>query len=197
MLRVVPILIMLSGCVTSSVVPKKYIHWVNNPNNGLTAHNVVGDYEFSLQFLPLEYVAFRELKEEKISRNELEEQKSEMAEFQYYVLRIKAANGTDVLKHAVNGVEEYYHRLEYFSSSMQADIYMEQGANTLPCQLFHFERTYGVSPYQTFVLGFPNGDGQFADRTLIFSDKVLGVNTIQLRINGGSLKKIPSVKLKK
>jgi hypothetical protein len=95
-------------------------------------------------------------------------------------------------------MDEFTSRLAYFTGIMQQDIFLVEGKDTLPCLLYHFERTYGVDPRSTFLLGFPLAQVKneaMVDKTLFFDDRGLGSGPVMISISNENLNTLPSLKL--
>jgi hypothetical protein len=45
---------------------------------------------------------------------------------------------------------------DYLSYNFQDDIYIKQGNDSLPCVLFHYERTLAMKCVASYILGFEN-----------------------------------------
>lgn len=192
------ILLALSGCSEKTVGAKDYISWVTNKNNGLKVSKDIGNYSFCLQYEPVPYVALREQYDGKVTNGKLEEAIKERSGFQYFILEISTIDKkTDILKSDLKASGDYYTRIQYFSYMMQDDLKLMDGTQTVPCQLFQFERDYGVTPFQRFVLGFPKGKTSTGnqDKTLIYDDKVLGINKMEIKIDAKAIDRLPHLKL--
>ena len=72
----------------TSLAMMDYIHWVENPENGLRKSKMYGDYEFTVQHLPLAYRALQSLKKETINTATLEAEKLELQDLDYYTFTI-------------------------------------------------------------------------------------------------------------
>ncbi|HSH65042.1 MAG TPA: hypothetical protein VLB84_04400, partial [Bacteroidia bacterium] len=146
----------LMSCGHRELDPQAYISWMENPKNGLHASEIVGDFEFDLQYKPLSYVALKSMKKEKVNKEELLKSMQEMGDLQYYTLRINSANGKgEMLRTNLSAADEYFYRVQYFSFQLKKDLYLLDGKDSLPCVFAHFERTYAISPNNNFILAFP------------------------------------------
>lgn len=178
--------------------PADYIRWVENKTNGLHVEIEEQGYVFDLQYTPLEYLAIREFAHDELSKTAVTEYLPKIEGLQYFTLKIATANrAEDVLKHKLSEKNEYYHRIQYFSSVMQNDLTLLDGAETLHCKLFHYQRDYNIAPYQTFLIAFPNSSKNQApeSKTLVYHDQVLGLNEVRIPIKKESLISIPTVNL--
>jgi hypothetical protein len=175
---------------------KDYLAYVNNPKNGLCTSKEIGEVIYTLQYKPLEYLIILEKQKDSISKNELEGRMDELKDMKYFTLKIEAKNNKEeLLKYKLSSDEEYYERIRYFSFDMQKDIYLKNSKDSIPCSLFHFERTYGVVPYANFVLGFlnqskSNSDG---DQYFTFYDQVFDGGKINIKILKSDIQRIPKL----
>lgn len=188
------ILAITKGCgERQSLRPADYVHWVEDPSNGLKTEKRIGEYLFVLQYKPLEYLVLKTTKDINITAARLEEEKKEIEELQYYTFQVGEAEGSsDGLTVGASESSEFYGRIQYFTSAVQRDFKLVEGKDTLPCVLHHFERTYGLTPYTSFVLGFPKSRKVSAeDKTFIYEDKVIGSGTIKITIPASCINNIP------
>ena len=189
------------GFEKKTCTPLEYVDWIEDPANGLLVKKDVGDYNFTILYKPLDYIIIKEKKDDKLKKEDLQTEKSEIEDLQYFTFKIGLkANSGDLLKYNLTKVNDYYARVEYFSFAMQNDLKLLDGNDTLNCILHHFERTFGLAPYCNFVLGFKlseNSPGKivthFSDKTLIYNDRVLGIGPIKLTVKGNNIKNIPKL----
>jgi len=185
--------------------PDDYIKWIKTADNGLFVSKEVGDITYSIQYEPLEYVALRNLKTKSVSKEQLKNETDRLSDLQYYTLKISTSKGTDILKYGAEGQYEFNQRIDYYSFRMQSDLKLVEESDTLPCVLFHFERTYGISPYSCFVLAFELTVGEKAgvsegkkyrhkDKQFIFYDQTLKNGIIKLKLRGNNLDQLPILK---
>lgn len=191
------VLFFFGSCVKHALTPVEYMQYIENEKNGLRVKKTVSEFEFVLQYKPIEYVMLMETKDPNTNTVTAGKYKNELTGFQYYTLKIRSTANNELLAAGISDEREYYQRLEYFMSAMQDDISLVEGKDTLPCTLFHYERVYGVGPYTTFVLGFPDDPkGEIKDKQFIYDDHVLGTGRIEEIINATNIKAIPKLLLK-
>ncbi len=181
------------SCSPSSLTPEAYMSWVKDPGNGLHLSKALKDYRYELQYRPSEMIVLQEQKETIADKASFDERISEMNDLQYYNLQLFGPNGKAVISQ--NNPEAYFGNLEYYSSYAQADISMVQQGDTLPCALFHLERYYDLSPYNTLVLGFPKTENEHAERTLVFNDRALNMGPVKFNISSSELENIPNLQI--
>jgi hypothetical protein len=189
-----PVISLLVCCNHASLSPRAYTEWVRNSENGLNVNKRIGDFDFSLQYKPVEFVIMEQYKSDTVSRKSIEGHAKELDGMQYYTLRIRSSLQNEMLRAGISDESEYASRLEYFLSYAQDDIVLVENGDTLPCLLYHFERTYSLSPFNDIVLGFEKepASAQY-DKTLIFQDQALGTGPVQLTISSKDIQQIPSI----
>ncbi len=172
--------------------PRQYMQWVADKSNGLNVEKRINEFTYGLQYKPLEYVALLDLKKDEISKSELKKKMEEYEGLQYYTFTISTDSQQELLKKNLSETNEYYGRIHYFSFDMQNDLKLIDGKDTLDCELFHFERVYGVAPYARFVLGFPLASGN-QDKTLFYDEKIFGAGKLYLTIQAKNNNQLPEV----
>jgi hypothetical protein len=194
------LLILIGSCVLLScskeptaMEASNFIRWVENEQNGLLNQRSLGDFKFSLQYKPLEYVVLTENRTNKLKESELETRKEELENLQYYNFKISSLRGTEMLSTNIRSEEEYNARLYYFSALAQQDISLIDGSDTLPCLLYHFERNYGLGPYNNLVLAFRN-TGKINNKTFVYNDQVLGTGPVKFSIKASDIHQTPTLK---
>jgi hypothetical protein len=187
-----------------SCSPKKelgldeYAMWIENTDNGLSIKKEIADFEFRLIYKPIDYVIAYEYKKGGLQKDSIVKRKEHLKNYQYYTLKIKSTTDNELMRAGIQSDNEYYERLEYFTSNMQDDMVLVDGKDTLPCVLYHFERNYGVSPYNTMVMAFEDKVKQNEktnDKLFIYDDKILGTGKIAIKINGTDIDNSPALKL--
>jgi hypothetical protein len=181
---------------TEQLEPKEYVQWLQDVDNGIKKEKTIDDITFSIQYKPSEYIACIEEKKDQISDSILNEKNEELSDMEYYDLTISLTEGQgELLKHDLTSVAEYDARVQYFAFDMQQDIKLIEDGDTIPCSLYHFERTYDVAPYSKFLLGFVKGkNAEPGERILTFYDKVFDKGLIKFTYTNEDLNNIPKLK---
>lgn len=180
-----------------TVSKSEYKKIIEEELEDLKEEKSIGDYRFSFEYRPIEQIILKESDETTINQTFFDEEKRKLEDLQYYTMRILPDNNTeDVLKTGLENRSGFDERLNYFSFNMQHDIYLVDKGDTLPCILFHFERTFGVTGDCSFSLAFKNKINEqtkniSGSRTLVYKDKVLGCGIVKLSIKEKNIRKIP------
>ncbi len=177
--------------------PANYVNWVKDPKNGLQKEKEINDLIFSLLYQPAEYVISEDRKKENISAEELKTELDAHSELEYYNLKIGAKNyNGELLKYDLNNGHEYKDRVEYYAFKFEKDIMLIAGNDTLPCSIFHFERTFDVAPYSSFLLGFkiPSKDKN-KDRSIVIDDKIFNKGTVKFFFSEKRIGTLPKLEV--
>ncbi len=185
---------LFSGCSVAPLSPENYVAWVNDEAHGVLNKKTITDFEFSLLYESPEYLAIRELKPENCTADLVSKKKKDLGNLQYYAFQIKSNDGQEVLRAGIADDQEYYARLEYFSSMAQNDMVLVEGGDTLPCVLYHYERTYNLSPKSTILLAFEKTPAfTTSDKLFIYNDQTLGIGSVQLTIRSQDIQHLPLI----
>jgi hypothetical protein len=176
--------------------PKEYVQWLRDVNNGINKEKTIDDITFSIQYKPSEYIVCMEEKKDQLSDSLLKGRQKELTDMEYYDLTIGLASGQgELLKHDLKSTAQYEERVNYFAFNMQHDINLVEDGDTIPCGLYHFERTYDVAPYSKFLLGFVKGKhSKPKERTLAFYDKIFNKGLIKFTYTDEDFNNIPKLK---
>lgn len=170
----------------------EYMSYVENEENGLKVKKEVEDMEYTLQLKPTDYVTLFELKSKAKDEKLFNETKKEFEGLQYYTLRIQSKKFSNLLN--FDGQRDDGSKLDYLAFKMQDDLKLVDGTDTLSCMIYHFERTYNITPYCDFLIAFEKSKGKgITDKTLIFDEKLFNSGIIKFKIRKEDIENIPSL----
>jgi hypothetical protein len=96
-----------------------------------------------------------------------------------YELRISSHKQPDLLKEL--NPRPFEERVKYFSSTIQNNIRMVIGNDTLPCAMVQLERNFGVAPYLSIQTAFSAvKNWKTLRHHLILNDEYFGLGDIHL-----------------
>jgi hypothetical protein len=186
-------LLLLLSC-KSELDRDSYIAWVRSYSNGLHVSSEYNDFVFDLQYQPSEYFLLQRTNGN-ITNANWNIEKKEIESMKYFILSISIKNTqVDLLNYNVGSEDEKQRRSYYLSYLFQNDITLEQGGESLPCILFHFERAVNTNNTRIFVLGFENNNPalKFDEPSLTLNSDIFSSLPIKIKTN---LKDIPSLAL--
>ena len=177
------------------LIPSEYASWINKPENGFLQIKSIGQYEFSLQYRPVDFILVNEFRSDHIDKKEFESRKRKMEGLDYFSLKIKEKNNqSDVMLADLQDESEYFARDNYLSYSFNENISMING-DTLECSVYHFVNTHGLTPYVEIVFGFENKNQKKGDKTIIIDDVVFGSGIIKFHYAESILNNEPILEL--
>lgn len=192
--------ILLLSCSKRSELEKaELIKWVENEDNHLTRKHVSGGLEYKAVICPVAYIVAKEVKSESVSESTLTLRKQDLGSQHYFKLRIRnATTKEDPILYHLNSEQEYKERLDYLSYGFEENLFLVRNnlKDTILPSLFHFERTYGITPYIDFVFCFPEDTAVKDNRLqLLINDVVFGNGLISYDFNKKDLLNTPNLKL--
>ena len=173
----------------------EYLKWVQNPENGFRKNKEMAEINFSVQFKPYEYIVCMEERTNEIADSLLKRKRTELEGVQYYDLKISLTEKEgELLKYNLSSSDQYSKRVKYFAFEMQNDIQLVEGNDTLPCVLYHFERTYDTSPSCTILLGFDmNLKSISKQKTLLVYDRTFNKGLLKFTFKENKFLNLPKL----
>ncbi len=175
------------GCSKSKLGKREFIDWVKNPSNQLNQTKTIGDIQLNIQYTPGAYL---ELIQDGASDSKMQQYALEMV--------VLSKKNSDIAKHNISTISDYEARMQYMSFSMQNDIKLVDGDDTLDCKWFHFERGADIKPHRTWLLGFDKlqtTDSQ--TKVLLVDVSKLGAGIVKFKFDKNILTNIPTLKTSK
>jgi hypothetical protein len=185
----------LMSCQQKTATPKEYVAWVEDEGNGLSVGKEFDDIAYAVLYKPANYIVAKEFLNGGIKQPQIAERIKALGDMQYMTLRITSLKASELLRAGITNENEYYERLEYFMNDIQQDIYLVEDKDTLPCVLNHFERTYGLAPFNNFVLGFHKSNNKQVDKLFVYDDQLFGTGKVMIGIKASDINQAPQLKL--
>jgi len=185
---------MLTSC-GGSLSPIDYVHYVENPDNGLFVSSTIKGVKYTLQYQPTDYLVMLELKSFSISPENFKEQYNRFKGMEHYVFHIDIKGAEALTAKSSDTAEKKNNLSEYFNFKVQKDIKLIEGSDTIPCRISECESSMGMFPYYSLVIGFPSRD-YAGDREFLFTNKKIGTGEVTLLIKGKSIQNLPKLKMK-
>lgn len=180
----------ISGCRPGKLSPEAYLQWVEDPENGLQMSREMGGFRIIARMMPEQYWDLKQGSK----TNEIEEDSD--SRIRYFQLRIEPKDKeTEVLKAGINDEQTYQERLTYFKYGMQKDLYLVQGTDSLKAVLYHYEQSFGLTPFTTSLIAFEDKIDYPSSQTLVFDDQNLGIGPVKFSFSQATLSQIPQLNL--
>lgn len=188
------ILVCATACKEKSLERGAYISFVTDPESGLIKKQEFGDISIEVFYQPLEFVYLKERKDKPISIRDFTVWKKNRTEYEYYVVRLVNHKVKEIAEYKSSGFNEYASKLDYLVAGFQDDINMVSGKDTMPCSLFHYERSYGLSGNNNFNVIFKK-DTVATEQTMMIDLSVFDLGRVKFTFNKNELKDIPKLSI--
>jgi hypothetical protein len=170
----------------TALSPDEYMIWSGQPNNFLIREKTISEFNYKIKYLPTEQLIINDLKksDKEITVENIAQLEKEYEGMEYFEMRVQVDQYNDELaKYQISDISEYQTRIAYMAFAMKNNITLStEFKESIPCKLFHFERTYGITPYTTFLFAFSKEDIADAyDRTVVYDDELF--NKGRLKFN--------------
>lgn len=177
------------------LTPSEYAQWFAGKENHLRKTVNANDLEYTLEYRSAEFVALQQLQKDEITKEELDTALKETEELVQFKLKIEVpGSGQEFLKHNNPTNEEYESRVKYFAFEIQKDLYLLQDdSDTIPCAMYHFERSYGISPASVILLGFAGADTK-RKMEIHINEKVFATKILRFVFTPEEVRNIPQLK---
>lgn len=174
--------------------PRQIQEWITDKDNGLVQEVENENFKIEVQYKPQSYLVAFENKDKELSNEEYKEEIEKKEGLQYFNIKLISKTGKPVLKTALENKTEENLRLQYYIGAFEYDIYLADGNDTLPCALYHFERTYGALPFNNISVAFENKNKDLNNKTLLIADRALGFEIEKFTFKKEDIKSVPKLK---
>jgi len=188
------LVILLFSC-TARLSPLEYKAWLEDPENGLLQETKKSGLTVKAFYRPQTYLVLNDLGLESLSDSSIATMKKEYAGIQYYELVI-SMDSSDFIKGYSRDKNDYMNNLYYFTFAFQKDISLiYPGIDTIPVNLYHFERSYGMSYSKKFLIGFEDNKHK-GDRLLHIDSPLLPTGVINVCFDATNIDKASAIEIK-
>ena len=174
--------------------PKEVQEYLIDKENGLVQTIENEDFKIEVQYKPQDYLVGLENRDKKLSEEEFKEKVTEKEGLQYFNIKLISKTGKPVLKTKLENEGEEDLRLQYYIGAFEYDLYLADGNDTMPCALYHFERTYEALPFNNISVAFENKNHNKTDKTLLIADRALGFELIEFTFKKEDILNVPKIK---
>lgn len=197
------VLVGLAACESKKLGRNEYLQKMSDTSSDIRSSKEIDGIVYTAQYRPLDYMVMLDHSENEFTPSQIDSIKKEYVGLQYFSLRITAKEGSgELLKQRLKSQEEYQQRLLYCMSAMKEDIKLRDGDQVYPCKMFHFVRSFDVTPHADFLVAFPRSKIEqeqllrgeapvYTDKQLALEDKIFGNGLIKLSIKGESITEHP------
>lgn len=188
-----------AGCSQArSFEPAAYVRYVEDPDHQYRVKQVIGDKEYTIQLAPPEYLISKESEEHKDSLSSfVARRRAELKGYMFFLVRMghteqsRREQGGKLQSEQQANVNSM---VAYYDQQAAADISLQSGSRTLSPSTYVFENNYGLSPYNTIVVGFEVGE-LATELTLNFNDRYKNTPAIRASFSKETIDKLPALSL--
>lgn len=179
------------------ILAQRYVELFKDRKTPATKAQRVGGLSYYLTYLPKDYLVSNELRKNVISKEEYNQIAQGYGDMTYYLMEIESDEGEELARHKLVGNADYTERIKYLSFEMEKNIKLVTASGEeFPCVLFHYERTYNVSPKNTFMLGFElPEEAKEKELQLVIDDQLFEAGYIKFKWSPRDIKNLPKIKL--
>lgn len=190
------LLLLLAGCSRGPLAPAEFMAFAAQKDHGLVQEQEFDDLALRLRYRPVEELVLQELGPE-VAADSIQRTIASRKGAHHFNLQLKALKVKDLLNARSANQDDYFRKQYYFGSLVDADLLLVIGADTLPCALAHFERTYGAAPFNELVVSFIDDSPEpyRDDLHFIYNDQAFGLGKVEFVIRKDDLQRLPALKL--
>lgn len=196
------IVLIITSCNNDIYTIEKYYAYMNNPENGVVKYRAVESLEFSLKYLPVDYLIYKS-KKTKVGDN-LDSLKNENKDKFHFLLKIapskKVKQEFDVMTETVSTELEYKQQALLLNFNLQEYLTLKVGEVELKPVLVETENVYGLTKHRLINLVFARENLTIdffnePEIDIVFQDAIYNTGFHHFIFNTTDLKNIPSLKI--
>lgn len=191
--------ILMSSCGGRKTLnPVAYMEYMEDAEHGLMKKVIVGAYEYRIQFAPAEYLASRQYYKEMEEgiMDGYRKRINEMKGYVFFLVNIYPRNASEqTISERITQNAGAEQRVMYYQQQAANDIILKAGTFEQMPSTYVYEDNYGLSPYNTIVVGFA-GDYGKEDMQLIFNDRYTHTPLIKAGFSKDELSVLPEISVK-
>ena len=179
----------LSGCSGNrNLLPDGYVQFMEDESHEFRRKIESGSLSYTIQYATPEYVA---CKERSVSSPQLNTARlKELEGTIFFIIHIQGQNKEEAGASGTGNKEE---EIMYYQFRAADDFSLLVDNKSLQPVTYHYENNYGLSPFNTIVVGFENVAGKPVKLT--FHDKHHGTPFIKMAFTNEELARLPKLKI--
>ena len=168
----------------ASKTPGEIVQRMESKDNGFVRNITAGQMQYSIQLAPPEYMASKDVDASSENNTELLSRTKELEGYLFFIVKIQRKQSTQ---------SDNEREAMYFTSQAQQDIQLQYGGSSLLPTVYNYENNYGLTPYNTLVIGFETGTEPLGDVKLVFNDQFNRNPRIQASFSASQLNEVSSL----
>ncbi len=183
------------SCGNQELNPIDYYNWFKSKDN-LVVSEQTDDFKFTIELKSPEFMALLSSQVNNQIDEELYKKNLQNYEGQsIFFVKISARDSsTEMLKYKISDDKDYYHRIEYLSTTIKNDFLLVNNSDSLNCSMHIYERNYALTPFEQVILVFDN-KLQNNSIDLIYNGELNNNIPINFKFTRSNIKSIPKLNI--
>lgn len=176
---------LLPGCSDSPKNLSEYAAWFKQEENGFVKARYINNLSFKVQYKPVDLMMVSEIKNSKErSTLNLDSLRATYGESKYFILQIgpdqrEERKSGDLIRNISADYAAYSDKVKYLSFYLKDQVTLICGKDTIPPDLYHYERSFELSPVQTFLFAFQSEEAlKGKDMTFVYQDELFNAGKL-------------------
>jgi hypothetical protein len=192
------ILLLAASCGKQPSTMKEYFEWLNDPANRLVQERKVNGYKLTMKFLPAEYLAYKDMKDEGLGMDAKDSILSLYEKNLTFLLTVgpdeESGNKADVMMSDIGSKEEYTDRVMAMNFVMEDMITLQAGDEKIRPVLSNMENTYGLGKSRSLMIVFaPANKPSGPAYDLAYADELFGTGILHFVFDTERINNIPGI----
>lgn len=182
-------LILVSGC-TKRLNPNDLVNWLTDEDNGCLQGHELPDYKMTSQFLPSDYMAYKQfhILEQRFNDSTFYAIKGEYDGGIHFILSFDFTNNVQKAKEFIDD------NIEYLSFFIEKDFLLITNGDSIPCSLANLERGANFSPKINIEMAFIYPIDQIGDSIQLLYQGYLTNEPVSMTFQKSKIRKTPKIK---
>ena len=189
-------IVLFTSCLSDSSSVSEYMEYISKKENGFTVSQSYAPYLVEVAYKPTELMVLNRLRKSDVSKKEFKSLKPKFENMMYFDVRIGVEHNPNINlnTYGVSSFGEVSERLNYLSYDFENDVKLLVNGVEIEPLMFHFERSFGVSPFKSFLFAFPKPE--FIDnQKIIINSPVLNIENMVVEFDSQLLHNAPKLNI--
>lgn len=175
---------------TKKLNPNELTNWLTNEDNGCLQSQDLTEYKMTSQFLPSDYMAFKQfhILEERYNDSSFNAIKEQYDGGIHFILSFDFSNNVQNAKEFIDD------NIEYLSFFIEKDFLMITNGDSIPCSMANLERSANFSSKINIEMAFTYPISQIGDSIQLLYQGYLSREPVSMIFHKSKIRKTPKIK---
>ncbi len=190
--------LIIQGCMLNdnSSTAEDMTDYITSPKNNLSETVTVNGLNLKVQFEPVDFLIYKERSDEIKVAEDLESLRSAYTELEYYNFEILADNKSTREYLSTLFIDTELDFINYLDFSIQGDIYLVQGLDSVACSYLHREISDAITNKIHYLIGFSSNEIKKSDRNIYIKSRFKEVPDLSFIVSNEQIESMPHLKIK-